>query len=183
MIKKLLIFLILFLIWVSSAFGAAGDIVSARIDSTGWFMTITIAGVDTGGVYDFELGANGNDPSMAKVVLTLTSQGYDSTGTLGTLTRTVYGTNAKRQKYPRDMLKEETDYGTDSVSVAVALSEWIYADDTAISLSLDDSLYTQGGVISAAAAKMDVVNASEQPYSAAKVVANWSWPGFSRSPH
>jgi len=178
--KKILIFLILFLLYVPLVYGAAGDILSARIDSTGWFMTITIAGADTGGVYDFELGTNGHDPTNAKVKLTVTSQGYDSTGTLGTLTRTIIADYPKRKAYPLDMLEDETDYGTDSVTVAVALQEWIFADDTDITLSLDDSLYIQGAVISAAANDLAVVNASAQPYSGARVIANWAWPGFSR---
>lgn len=175
--KRLLITILLFLL-PSLSYGAAGDITYARIDTTGWFMELNIAGVDTGGAYLFGLGAN-NNPANAKVALTVTSQGYDSTGALGTVTRTIWGTNAKRMAYPTQMLEAERGHSPDSTIISIALSDFIYSEDTVV-LALDDSVYTQGGVASATTAKLEVTNNSVQAYSRTKVIGNWSWPGFSR---
>jgi hypothetical protein len=128
-------------------------------------------------VYNFGLGTN-NNPSTARVTFSVTSQGYDSTGTLGTRIRTLYGTNAKRKAYPYEMLEDETGSAPDSVVVRVALSDYIFDDDSSITVTIGAGFYTQGGTPSAAATGFTVTNRSAQPYQ--KVIANWSWPGFSR---
>jgi hypothetical protein len=81
---------------------AAGDIVAIRIvgasttvadvtsacniDSvcSGWVAEIDVSEMGAGGTYSLGIGVN-NDPTSAKIVCTVISQGYDSNGNASTL--------------------------------------------------------------------------------------------------
>lgn len=98
---------------------------SVVVRSDGWSADVTIAGWagEQGNItYDFD--ANGTP----KFVMTVTSEGYDSSGVLGTVTREVYGTTAVRLPYPNEAQLDETDSGSDIV-IRVALSDHVYNDD------------------------------------------------------
>lgn len=172
---------VLFLI-APAAYAADGDITAVRINASGWYAEVDIAGLAVGGTYDLGIGTN-NDPAAAKMVFTVTSKGYADDGTLGTMTRTVIGTNYKRKAYPNEAVADEVA-ADGTLTVTVALSDWIYTDDT-MTVSIGAGFYTEaagdGGTANAAsAATYAVTNNSAEPYSAAKVVGNWSWPGWSR---
>lgn len=154
---------------------ATGDITAVRINAEGWYAEVDIEGLDTGGTYDFGLGTN-NSLLSPKMSFTVTSSGYDDSGTLGTMTRTVYGTYRKRQVYPNNALADETD-NTTYVTVRVALSDWVYADDTA-TVNIVSGFYNDGTNGSNAASSVSVTNNSAEDYP--KVIANWSLPGFDR---
>ena len=162
----------------SKVFAATGDITAVRIASaiaySGWTAEIDIDGLSTGGTYDFGLGAN-NDPTNAKMVFTVTSQGYDDSGNATTMTRTVYGTNYVRKVYPDNAQAYETDNGG-SVTVRVALSDYIYSSDT-VTVTIASSFYTQG-TANNSVTNLAVTNSSVESYP--KVIANWSWPGYDR---
>lgn len=162
----------------AKVFAATGDITAVRIASdtaySGWTAEIDIDGLSTGGTYDFGLGAN-NDPTNAKMVFTVTSQGYDDSGNATTMTRTVYGTNYVRKVYPDNAQAYETNNGG-SVTVRVALSDYIYSSDT-VTVSIASGFYTQGSA-SNSVSGLSVTNNSAEAYP--KVIANWSWPGYDR---
>jgi hypothetical protein len=163
---------------------AAGDILGIVIGTDGWYADITIEGVATGGTYNFGLGAN-NDPTVAKLALTVVSLGFDDTGAATTMTRTVYGTKQVRKVYPNQAINEETASGGNT-TVRVALSDYVYAKDntgagnsgTAVTATIASGLYTQGGTSSLASTGMAVTNNSTLAYP--KVVGNWSWPGYDK---
>ena len=159
---------------------ATGDISSCYISSDGYSAYITVSGLSTGGTYDSGLGTN-NNPSTAKIVFTLTSEGYSNSGALGTKSRTAYGvpcerpssTGAMRKVYPDQSVADETVSGSDVV-IRVALSEFIYNDDTSVTLTIESGWYTQGGTASNAVSGLAVTNNSALDYP--RVVGNWAIP-------
>jgi hypothetical protein len=155
---------------------ATGTIKDASIDTGGKSMVVTVEALSTGGTYVFGLGTN-NDPSTAKIILTVTSQGYTD-GVLGTRQRTIYGvpcinpaTGAMRKAYPNATAADETVSGSD-VIIRFALSDFVYDDDTSITVDFASGWYTQGGNASLAADDLAVTNNSTTDYP--RVVGNWA---------
>lgn len=155
---------------------ATGDITDVRIDNKGWYANIDITGLSTGGTYDFNLGTNNAADSNAKLRFTVTSSGFDDTGAATTITRTVYGTHYVRQLYPNQATASSTASGG-TVTVSVALSDFIYSSDTA-TVDIDAGFYAEGGNSTNATSSVAVTNGSGEDYP--QVVANWSWPGYRR---
>jgi hypothetical protein len=105
--KRWLFSLLLCLFSVYS-WAANGDITACRIKGTepgdGWVLQIDVessggSAIQTGGTYAFGLGTN-NDPSTAKVVLTVTSPKVNpADDSATTTTRTIYGTRFFRKPF------------------------------------------------------------------------------------
>ena len=160
-----------------------GNIKSVVIDANGWTALITVEGLSTAGTYNFGLGTN-NDPSTAKIALTVTSPGYNSSGVLGTISRIVYGVptqnpipgavGAVRKVYPNQASPDETISGSDVV-IRVALSEFVYSEDT-LTASIGSGWYTQGGTPSNGLNGGAVTNNSTNTYSTIPVIGNWAIP-------
>lgn len=106
---------------------AAGDILSCTIRADGWSADVVIAGFVDGGAYNW--GTLDDDPpttTTPKFTLTVVSEGYNSAGTLGTVTRTIYGTEAVRIAGTSGLDEVE---GGGNLTIRVALSEFVYNDD------------------------------------------------------
>ncbi len=195
------LFTLSFLIHKNTVFAATGDITGVRITSDGWYAELDIEGFSTGGIPDYGFvedsfaSTTDNDPSGAKVVFTVTSQGYNSSGVLGTITRTVYGTKSVRKAFPtnttsdRSVLDESVSGGT--LTIKVALSEYIYADDesgagksgTDVTVSIPATFYRDSGSggtnnYNNVATNYTVTNNSTLNYP--KVIGRWAWPGYER---
>lgn len=109
------------------------DIVSVEISPAGAepygaCADITVQGFVSGKTIDFGSG-HGNqlsysDINNATIVFTVVSEGFDSSGNLGTITRTVYGTSIVRQPYPSNASNQDV-----TTTIRIALSEFIYNDD------------------------------------------------------
>lgn len=116
---------------------ATGDILSVTItDKTtaglavdGFYATIEIEGFTTGKAIDFGSGFGNEldyaDIGSAKIVFTVVSEGYNSSGVLGTVTRTLYATKILRKPYPNEASNDEPA----ATTIRVALSDFIYNDD------------------------------------------------------
>lgn len=196
-------FLVLIIIVIPKdrVFAATGDITGVRITNDGWYAELDIEGFSTGGKADYGFvedsfaSTTDNDPSGAKVVFTVTSQGYDASGTLGTITRTVYGTKSVRKAYPanvmtnRSVLDESVSGGI--LTIKVALSDYIYADDEAgagksgtdVTVSIPNTFYKDSGIggtnnYNNAVTNLNVTNNSTLNYP--KVIGRWAWPGYER---
>jgi len=104
---------------------AKGDIVSVTVNADGWSADVEVEDFSTGATYDFGTPVSGT----ANVTFTVVSQGYNSAGTLGTTTRTVYGTAAVRQTTPNQANLDESINGSSNLVFRMALSEYIYDDD------------------------------------------------------
>ena len=104
---------------------ATGDIINAEIISSGWQLEVTIEGWGArAGTITYAYDADGT-PLLS---LAVTSEGYNGSGVLGTVARTVLGTTTNRQPYPNEALLQEVVSGPDLI-VRIALSEFIYNDD------------------------------------------------------
>lgn len=120
---------------------ATGDILSVTARADGWSADVKIEGFTTGATYDFGTpGATGT----SKFYINVTSEGYDATGSLGTIARVVYGTLEVRKPYPDEADTDETVDGSDII-VRVALSEAIYNDDTISSVVAASAWATNTG--------------------------------------
>lgn len=90
--------LFIFCLLPSLLFAATGDVTSVTVRPDGWSVDVAIEGFTSGATYDFDLDTN-NVPTSTTPYLTVVSEGYDDTGTLGTITRTVYLTEIVRTPY------------------------------------------------------------------------------------
>ncbi|HWP84640.1 MAG TPA: hypothetical protein VNN17_05585 [Terriglobia bacterium] len=157
---------------------ATGDILAVRIASAtahnGWIAEIDIDSLGTGGTYNFGLADSGysvrNDPSGAKIVFTVTSPGYDTSGGTTTIQRTVYGVWWMRKAYPNQAQADES-VNASTLTVRVVLSDYIYSGDTA-TVDIAAGFYTEGGVPNNAASGFSVTNNSTQAYP--KSVCRWA---------
>lgn len=174
--KRLLSILLLLSTW--SAFGAAGDVKWATVETNGWVLKVDVDTIGTNGGFNFGFTTNtvGTNSfinlSASKVVLRLTSQGYDATGSQITNTRTIYGTKQLRQPYPYDASIDITNNGSDAV-IRLALSEFVYAADSNLTVSIAANWYSNNNAV----ANLSVTNLSTNLWQ--KCVANWTWPGAS----
>jgi hypothetical protein len=137
----------------AKTWAATGDITAVRILGTtctaaapacdGWVAEIDMAGFNTGGAYNFGLTSSPASLAGARLVFTVSGPGYDASGNATTVTRTVYGTQYVRKPYPASttnaynnnpgggvLVKDET-VNAGTLTVRVALSDYIYAGDTA----------------------------------------------------
>lgn len=102
---------------------ATGDISARIIRAEGWSMDLAIDGFVAGPTFDFNLDA-GNLPTATTPYLTVVSQGYDNTGSLGTITRTVYITSPVNVPYSTATINVTAGVGTfvDGETVSQAIS-------------------------------------------------------------
>lgn len=176
---------------------ATGDITDVRITSDGWYAEVDIEGFVTGGTADYGMSDDGNtdtvdnDSGGAKVIFTVTSQGYNTSGELGTITRTVYGTETLRKPFPNEAELDESASGG-TLTIKVALSDFIYVDDknggagtsgTDVTVSIPSGWYIDtgtggSGATSSVLTNFTVENNSTLPYP--KVIGRWAWPGYER---
>ena len=169
-----LILIALTLLTPAALQAAAGDITAVRIASAaahnGWVAEIDITeNPTTGGTYVFGLSAT-NDPANAKIVLTVTSSGYNTSGGATTLARTVHGTRWMRKAYPNQAVADESS-AAGTLTVRVTLSDFIYSSDT-LTATIGSAFYTQGGNSNNSVAGMAVTNNSTLAYP--KSVCRWA---------
>lgn len=166
---------------------ATGDITSVAIRSDGWSADVTIEGFTSGATYDF--GTLDDSPATVDsptFTMTVVSEGYNSSGVLGTVTRTVYGTHVVRKAYPNNAsLDEDTSTTPGSLIVRVALSDSVYNDDKnggagtsgtnpTVTISAGWCVNTGGASQSSVAAtNLACTNNSTLDYP--KVIAQWAW--------
>jgi hypothetical protein len=161
---------VVFVVALGTAHAANGDITGVRIASdaahNGWTAEIDIENLATGGTYDFGLGTD-NDPTSAKIVFTVTSPGYTSAGATTTLSRTVYGTSFVRFAYPTSTAATSTPdevSAAGTLTVKVALSEFIYSGDSSITVNIASGFYTKTGTPNNSASAYSVTNNSTLAY-------------------
>jgi len=141
---------------------------SFAVRPDGYTAELSFANLATGGTYALA-------PDTApKVLLAVTSPGFDDTGAPTTITREIIGTVALRQPYPNQSSQTESAI-TGGVKVTIALSDRIYAGDTVTNCTLLAGAYTSASVPSPAAtltaASGSATNTSTLTYP--KAIANW----------
>lgn len=165
---------------LSVAHAATGDITGVRIlgdkQHNGWTAEVDIEGLGTKGKYSFGLGTNGEATSSSRIILNVTSPGYDAEGNPTTIVRTIYGTKFVRQAYPNDKFADETVNGN-TTTVRVSLSDFVYAGDSNVTANIAGGFY--GSTTSSLpATNIQVTNNSTLTYP--KVIGRWAWPGYER---
>lgn len=160
---------------------ATNDIKAVSINTDGWSADVTVEGwsAEVGDIaYDYGTPESGS----GNVTFTVVSEGYDSAGALGTVTRTVYGTKTVRQAYPNEASLDETVSVSDVV-IRIALSECIYDDDksggagtsgTDPTVTIAAGWATHSGTTgNNVATGLAVTNNSTLDYP--KVIGQWDW--------
>lgn len=147
---------------------------------SGWVAEIATSNtVTAGGTYalGFSQGTNFK-PTAANIVLTCTSSGYTNAGGATTYTRTIYGTRQLRQPYSTFQTNDEFNNGTTTMVLRIALSDIVYSTEVCTAV-IAASIYTSG-VNTTNSFSGSVTNNSNVAYSTARVIANWSRPGWQR---
>lgn len=158
---------------------ATGDITAIVIRADGFSADVTIEGWSAKLVASY---AEGVLPDSGNMKLTVTSEGYNAVGTLGTVSRTVNGTLVMRKAYPNEADFDETISGSDLV-VRIAFTDCIYDDDKnggAGTSGTDPVAVITAGYITAgdasttnAHAGLTCTNNSTLDYP--KVIGQWDW--------
>lgn len=121
---------------------AAGEpeITSININPNGWTADITINNATASGTFS-QLNTRTN-PGL---LLEINSVSYDNTGATTTINRTVYASAILRKPYPNHAQRAETIIGN-SIKVTVALSEYIYVDDTVSAANIANDFFINNGL-------------------------------------
>lgn len=157
---------------------AIGNLVSVTINPTAWQAEFIFSGMNSG--YNYSPGFNLHNFTSpnTNIVFSLLSSGFDDNTNPTTLSRTIYGTTGIRQPWPNNIYKYETVDGNGNTKIRVALSDFIYQNDSNITVNLLSGFYYSGNIISSGATNFPVTNNSSLPYP--RVLGNWTWPGWDR---
>jgi len=160
---------------------APGDFLSATIETNGWVLDVAIQGLTNGtgtnGLYNFGLGTNNTLTDNQTVVVSITSMGFDDTGTPISVPRTVYGTFALRLPYPNQSNKDQVVVNG-VLTNKIVLSDYVFARDSNIVAQIAAGYYTDPTKLSNNSATLPVPNGSVLAYQ--RPIANWTWPGWDR---
>jgi hypothetical protein len=159
---------------------AAGDIISAAVETNGWVCRIEVA-LGTNSQFFNGFGANNTLTATNNLRLDLVSMGFDDAGNGIQVARSVYGTKLMRRPYPDYLIQDcMTNDGGGIVTLRIALSDYVFVQDSNITATLRAGaiVQTNTSTASAAAAGLTVTNLSTLVYP--RVLGNWTWPGFQR---
>jgi len=117
---------------------ATGDVLALTVPATGWSLIPELDYTATGGTYNVGSGTgNPLDPSGdwdadALVRLSIPSPGYDVNGDPTVVDREVFGTRMVRKVYPDEADIDEWLNGGGKLETKLALSDFIYSNETSI---------------------------------------------------
>lgn len=161
------------------AWGAAGDVVSCIVRPDGWSADVAFSGMDTNGTWQFGFRPDNQISHTQKVVLTVYSPGFDSSGASNWNFRIIYGTKQVRFAHPSNTFTcqflSNPDFTLGNVTNRIALSDYVYVGDVVSNCTIAASLYTKT-TGNSANANVPTSNGSTHPYSFP--IANWTRRGF-----
>lgn len=181
--------LALAILLLSAATAAAQTIIGASTDTRGYKLYIYLTGLNTNGTFNLGWITN-NQPSLSnKAVVSISKPGFKPVANGSPVPTnwpcTIYGTRQLRFPYPGDAYPETEVHGS-GIRIAIGLTQYVFSEDSSISLTTLSGLYSQGGSNSPAASGITVTNNSLQTYSSAKAIADWerttSWNRWTNSP-
>jgi len=144
---------------------------TATVSALGWELEVLFPSWTIPGVY-------APDPDgTPTITLTVTSKGFDNTGTLGTIVRTVVVTDVLRKPDPNETAQDEVDAAGDCTTTFV-LSDFIFAGDIVVMDTLAGWAQDGSGtpVIAELFDTVTITNSSALTYSQIKPVARWAMP-------
>lgn len=185
--RKLFDILLIFVCGVSSSIGQT--VTGASTDARGYKLYVYMTGLGTNGTFSLGWITNNHPSASNKVVVSIQKPGFKPiSGGSPVPTNwpcTLYGTRQLRFPYPGDSFPETEVHGS-GIRVAVGLTQYVFSEDTGLTLTLLSGLYSQGGSNSPAASGITVTNNSLQSYSSAKAIADFerttSWNRWTNSP-
>ena len=160
---------------------ANGDVLAATVIASdpynGWILEVTLEGLAGQTAATVAFGyASENTPSATTPYIDLTTEGYVGT-TLGTHSMRIYLTDVIRKPYPDNASQDIRDSGSDII-VRVALSDYVYNDDTAVTFTAPAGWLVVGATSAGAASALAVTNSSTQDYPQAFMT--WTMLPFMR---
>jgi len=170
---------------VVKAYAAPGDIVSAVVESNGWVLDVTVVSLTNVSSFDYGFanqvvgGATIVGIPPGKLVINLTSLGFDDNAKPTTFPRTVYGTRTLRFPYgvngqtALNYVLDVTGSGTNTL-VRLGLSDYVYLTDSNLTMNVLANWYGNNAL----QPTVSVINNSTN--LAGRVVGNWSRPPFQR---
>lgn len=162
---------ILFLLGCVSTKAATGDVKWATIDTNGWVLNVCLENVATNAAFNFGFQTNNSGPS--KVILKVTSPGYDTGGAPTNIVRSLYGTRQLRLPYPNQAIQDVTAVGSDTI-IRLALSDYVFQGDTSPSCSIAAGWYANNQANSL----VTVTNLSTMTYP--RTIGNWTGVNWDR---
>lgn len=174
--KKITLATILMLAGMLRLHSATGDIIGAWITTNGYSIRIRVEGANTNGLIEHGLGTNRSAVESARLKLNLTSQTLTTSLSPTTETFQLVGQEPMRYPVPGNAFVDTELSGSDAI-IHVALSDYVYAGDSNLTLSCLAGLYTftnSGPTIvsSASVTGLTVTNLSVASYPAP--TANWT---------
>jgi hypothetical protein len=146
-----------------------GQILGAEVQTNGWTLFVWVEGMAVGGAYQLGWGTNNVLDSSNRLVLTLASPGFDDECRPISVSRTLYGT--KQLRTPGQTYWGELPSAT-GVLLKFALSDYIFAGDSNLVLSIQPGLYSTTNGLKSGGGILAVTNSSLAKWP--KVLATWS---------
>lgn len=165
----------LLLLFPISLLAAVGDITGASVETNGWVLRLYVEGLTTNGMFYNGFATNHCLSSTNKLYVDVTSMGYDATGAGITLTRRVYGTKLLRRPFPAQTTNDVMSTA-DGIVARIALSDWIYAADSNLTLTALSGAYSDTNPVSPSSAISSLTVTNESTNIYAKPIAKWSIP-------
>jgi hypothetical protein len=163
---------------------APGDVVSAAVEPNGWVLDVTVVTPTNNTVFNLGFtnqvvgGATIVGIPPGKVLLNMTSLGFDDNAQPTTFPRNLYGTRPLRFPYGTNgqtqfnFVMDVTTIGGNSL-VRLALSDYVYLTDSNLTVNVGAGWYGNAAVTG-------LVVTNNSTNLAGRVVANWSRPPFQR---
>ncbi len=185
--RKLFEILLIFVCVVSSSIGQT--VTGASTDARGYKLYVYMTGLGTNGTFSLGWITNNHPSASNKVVVSIQKPGFKPVSGGSPIATnwpcTLYGTRQLRFPYPGEDYPETETHGS-GIRVAVGLTQYVFAEDTDITLTTLSGVYSQGGSNSPAASGVVVTNNSSISYASAKAIADWerttSWNRWTNSP-
>ena len=130
-------------------------------DGNGWTANITFKGLP--------VDANVNAFDGSKVTIQVTDPGFDTSGNVTTVSRTIKGSIAIRRQWPNNLSRLISTVNTSDVQIMFGLDQPIYAGTTIISVSLAAGAYPGSTAITMPGSA--IVNSSTRAYP--KALFGW----------
>jgi len=114
---------------------AVGDLIGLEVETNGWVLRATIAGLNTNGMFYNGFLTNGTPSTTNKLTLHVAGTGYNSALSQVAVGRILYATKHLRFPYPLEQTNDFNAQGSDVV-IRVAMTEYVCAGDTVTATAL-----------------------------------------------
>lgn len=173
-----------FLLLALVSYAAPGDVLSAVVEPNGWVLDVTVVPPINNPTFDYGFsnqvvgGATIVGIPPGKLIVNMTSLGFDDSAAPTTFSRSVYGTRTLRCPYgvngqtQFNYILDVKSSGTNTL-IRLGLSDYVYLTDSNLTMNVGANWYGNAAVTG-----LPVTNNSTN--LAGRVVGNWSRPPYQR---